>query len=381
MNTIWYILLVILGISVLVITHELGHYLMGKALGFTIVEFSVGLGPKLFGIKGKETEFTLRALPIGGSCRFYGEDQEVQDERCFNSKPAWRRFLVVLAGPLTNILTCVVLAFVMLLGFGEVVDRSSDELLIVQEVVKGGPAEEAGVQVGDVIVAIDGKPLQNSDAVSEAVSAADLHHLELTVLRGAQLQTNETKDGRLTTTETAVQGGTELTLTLGDLLDQETGEKRIKVTYARPSVRETVETYSVGKAAYMAFPYTWDLGKLVYQSIGMIVTGKASFRDMTGIVGTVDFVSDTMAQTKSATAAVDLFLWFMALIAVNLGIVNLFPLPALDGGRLIFIIIEMIRRKPVPPEKEGVIHLVGMVLLLVLMVALTVSDIMRCFGG
>ena len=121
--------------------------------------------------------------------------------------------------------------------------------------------------------------------------------------------------------------------------------------------------------------------KLVYQSIGMIVTGKASFRDMTGIVGTVDFVSDTMAQTKSATAAVDLFLWFMALIAVNLGIVNLFPLPALDGGRLIFIIIEMIRRKPVPPEKEGVIHLVGMVLLLVLMVALTVSDIMRCFGG
>ena len=113
----------------------------------------------------------------------------------------------------------------------------------------------------------------------------------------------------------------------------------------------------------------------------MILTGKAHFRDMTGIVGTVDFVSDTIAQTRTASAAFDLFLWFMALIAVNLGIVNLFPLPALDGGRLIFILIEMIRRKPVPPEKEGIVHLVGMVLLLGLMVALTVSDLMRCFGG
>ena len=138
MHTIWYILLTILGISVLVITHELGHFLMGRALGFTITEFSVGLGPKLFGIKGKRTEFTLRALPIGGSCRFYGEDQEVQDERCFNAKPAWKRFLVVLAGPLVNILTCVALCFGVLLAFGSFtmssetryIDRSTTRIFV-----------------------------------------------------------------------------------------------------------------------------------------------------------------------------------------------------------------------------------------------------------
>ncbi|MBR3129979.1 MAG: site-2 protease family protein, partial [Clostridia bacterium] len=113
----------------------------------------------------------------------------------------------------------------------------------------------------------------------------------------------------------------------------------------------------------------------------MILSGQASCREMTGVVGTVSFVSEEVAKTESASDAAELFLWFMALIAVNLGIVNLFPLPALDGGRLIFILIEMIRRKPVPPEKEGIVHLVGMVLLLALMVALTVSDIMRCFGG
>ena len=384
MQTIWYILLVILGISVLVITHELGHYLMGKWLGFTIVEFSVGLGPKLFGIKGKQTEFTLRALPIGGSCRFYGEDQEVQDDRCFNSKPAWKRFLVVLAGPLMNILTCVLLAFFLLLGRGEVVDRSVQEVLIVQEVLENGPAEAAGVQVGDVILAIDGKELVNSDEVGQAVSDADIRGLELTVLRGATVKSSETVQGRLTTSELSVEGGTQLTLKLGNLLDQETGDKKIKITYARPALSETVEQYSVGKAAYMAFPYTWELGKLIYESLGQIITGKANFRDMAGIVGTVDAVSKEVAQVAEKNTISDalyLFLWFMALIAVNLGIVNLFPLPALDGGRLIFIILEMIRRKPVPPEKEGIVHLVGMVLLLGLMLALTVSDIIRCFGG
>ena len=381
MHTIWYILLAILGISVLVITHELGHYLMGKRLGFTIVEFSVGLGPKLFGIKGKETEFTLRALPIGGSCRFYGEDQEVQDERCFNSKPAWKRFLVVLAGPVMNILTCTVLCFVMLLGYGEIVSQSEQEHLIVQKVEENGPADEAGVQVGDVLVSIDGKPLPDMAAVTKAVQEADIGELHLTVLRGATVTPNATKSGRRTTTEITVTGGTELDLTLHDLLDQQTGNKLMLVTIAHPKRTETIENLSVGKAALKSFPFTWDLGKLVYESIGMIFTGKAHFRDMTGVVGVVDFVSDTMAQTSSTSDAIDLFLWFMALIAVNLGIVNLFPLPALDGGRLIFIIIEMIRRKPVPPEKEGIVHLIGMILLLALMVALTVSDIMRCFGG
>ena len=381
MHTIWYILLTILGISVLVITHELGHFWMGRALGFTITEFSVGLGPKLFGIKGKRTEFTLRALPIGGSCRFYGEDQEVQDERCFNSKPAWKRFLVVLAGPLVNILTCVLLCFVMLLATGEVIAQSTQEHLIVQEVEAGGPAARAGVEVGDVLLSVDGETLENADALDAAIKKADPKGMTVTVLRNAKIEQTETKDGRRTTVETTAAGGTAQTLTLGDLIDQQTGNKRLKITYTHLPFSETVEQNSVGQAAYKAFPRTWELGKAVYESLWMLITGNAKFTDMTGIVGTVDVVSGAVAQAGSTSDAFSMLLWFMALIAVNLGIINLLPLPALDGGRLLFLIVEMIRKKPVPPEKEGLVHFVGMVLLLLLIVALTISDVIRCFRG
>ncbi len=402
LNTI----LVILGLSVLVITHELGHYLMGKWLGFTITEFSVGLGPKIFGIKGKETEFTLRALPIGGSCRFFGEDGKDEDDRdkkhpeafeegdpeekpeekpkepdprLFSSKPAWKRFLVVAAGPVVNILTCTVLCFVMLLSTGEVIESSTNELMVVDEVTENGPAAKAGMQPGDVIVSMDGKLLTNADDLDAALKDANMNGMTMDVLRGAEVETTETKDGRLTTTIVSANGGTRETLTFGSLLDQETGNKRIKIKFLHPPVTEVTEQYGVGKAALKAFPKTWEMGKLVYESLGMLIRGEARCSDMSGIVGTVDAVSGVMTEQTTASDRGFTFLWFMALIAVNLGIVNLLPLPALDGGRLIFIIIEMIRRKPVPPEKEGMVHLIGMVLLLGLMLALTIGDIIRCF--
>lgn len=379
MHTIWYILLTIPGISVLVITHELGHFFMGRALGFTITEFSVGLGPKLFGIKGKRTEFTLRALPIGGSCRFYGEDQEVQDERCFNSKPAWKRFLVVLAGPLVNILTCVLLCFVMLLAFGKTTEGT--QFIRVSEFLEDSPAEEAGVEVGDILVSIDGTGFDDYQTFTKLIKSADSSGMELVVLRGATIEEHVQQEGLIKQTDTTVTGGTEMTLHLTRFgIDQKTGNRLIGI---RPDVRTyslKEEKFTVWKAAYMAFPETAELGGLVYKSLGMIITGQASFRDMSGILGTVDAVSDIVAEQSTASDAINVFVWFMALIAVNLGIINLFPLPALDGGRLIFIILEMIRKKPVPPEKEGLVHFIGMILLLLLIVALTISDLLRCFG-
>ena len=381
MQTIWYILLAILGLSVLVITHELGHFLMGRWLGFTITEFSVGLGPKLFGIKGKQTEFTLRALPIGGSCRFYGEDQEIQDDRCFNAKPAWKRFFVVLAGPLMNILTAVVLSFVLLLAYGANGTYSQEEYLYVQEITPGGPAEKAGMETGDILLSVNGETFTDYYGFKAAIDKADVKGVTVTVLRGAEVKVSETKNGRVTENRTEVSGGEERILTVQNILDQETGNKLIKITIVRYPTWMTAETYNVWQAAYKAVPYTWDLAKSVYQSLWMIITGQAGFRDMAGIVGTVDYMSDAMAQAGSTSGTVSVFLVFMALIAVNLGIVNLLPLPALDGGRLIFLLLEMIRRKPVPPEKEGLVHLIGMIALLLLILALTISDIIRCFGG
>ena len=404
MQTIWYVLLAILGLSFLVITHELGHYLMGKRLGFTITEFSVGLGPKIFGVKGKETEFTLRALPIGGSCRFFGEDgkedgkdkphpeafedDEEKDEerpkepdpRLFSSKPAWKRFLVVLAGPLMNILTCVILCFVMLIGADVLLEQSKDVYLVVDTVYPNGAADKAGMQAGDVILAINGTELADAEALDAAMQKASMDGMTVTVLRNAAISTNQTTEDRITTTEATIDGTVE-TLQFGSLLDQETGNKMMNIAYRMLPHRQVTERYTVWKAAYMAFPETWNLAKAVYQSLGMLITGQASCRDVSGVVGTVDFMSDAMAESTSASDAWELFLWFMALIAVNLGIINLLPLPALDGGRLVFIVIEMIRKKPVPPEKEGMVHLIGMIALLLLMLALTISDIIRCFGG
>ncbi len=405
MHTIWYILLTILGLSILVITHELGHFLMGRWLGFTITEFSVGLGPKLFGIKGKQTEFTLRALPIGGSCRFYGEDgsedekdkkhpeafsEDIEkpseepkktDPRLFSSMPAWKRFLVVLAGPLTNIVTCVILCFVILLAYDSVKAVSAEGFPVVQNVIENGPADKAGVEAGDIILALDGKTIRSENDLKTAISEANADGAVLTVLRGAAIEEHTQKENRVTTVTRTTVGGETVTLSLADLIDQQTGDKKIKVEYLTYPDRIVTERYTVGKAALMAFPETWETGKLVYESLWMLVTGKASCRDMTGIVGTVDVVSDTVAQAETTSDAVYLFLFLMALIAVNLGIVNLLPLPALDGGRLIFIVLEMIRKKPVPPEKEGLVHLIGMIALLLLMLLLTISDVIRCFGG
>ena len=280
-----------------------------------------------------------------------------------------------------NVLTAVVLSFVLLLAYGATGEISDTEYLLVQEVVPGGPAAEAGMQAGDILVRVDGETFDNYDAFKAAIDKADVKGVTLTVLRNAEVKVEKTENGRVTESRTTVSGGEERLLTALNILDQETGNKLIKITIERYPIRSTVESYTVWQAAYQAVPYTWDLAKSVYQSLWMIITGKAGFRDMAGIVGTVDYMSDAMEQAGSASATASVFLVFMALIAVNLGIVNLLPLPALDGGRLIFIILEMIRKKPVPPEKEGIVHLVGMILLLGLILALTISDIIRCFGG
>ena len=206
--------------------------------------------------------------------------------------------------------------------------------------------------------------------------------MDLGVLRGAAAEATTTEDGGSKTTTVRLSGGTALTLHFTRLtIDQNTGDKRIAVGVYWHAYSYTEEQYTVWKAAYRAFPETWGLAKAVYQSLGLLVTGQARCSDVSGTIGVVDFMSQEMERSSTASEAFELFLWFMALIAVNLGIINLLPLPALDGGRLIFIIIEMIRRKPVPPEKEGMVHLIGMIALLLRIVALTVGDIVRCFGG
>lgn len=381
MTVVLYVLLAFLLLSVLIVLHELGHYLVGKWLGFTIVEFSIGLGPKIFGKKGKETEFTLRALPIGGSCRFYGEDQEVKDGRCFNAQKAWKRLLVVAAGPIVNILFAVLLAFVLLLAFGTTT-AGEETITRIAEVEAGSAAEKAELEVGDVLLSLNGTEIENNAMPAELLQSVRENEVELSIYRGGTFAVEETyREGDTTYTRYGLTGGEVIEVTVTDIRDPVTGNNRLGVSLQGLYVEEAYTEYNVATAFVGAFPYTWDIAKSVYEALGMLLSCEAGLSDMAGPVGTVDLMSDILASGRNVGEVLNLILVLLAMISVNLGIMNLLPLPALDGGRILFLLLEMIRKKPIAPEKEGMVHFIGMVLLLVLMLVLTVSDVLRCFGG
>lgn len=333
----------LLVLSVLVMIHELGHYLAGRLLGFTIVEYAVGMGPKLVGFKRKGIEYNLRALPLGGMCRFYGEDDGVADERCFNAQKAWRRFIVILSGPVMNFVLAFVLAMILLLGWG--VDDESK--IIIAQINEGSPAQAASLQVGDRFLSVDGKPVESYEALTDAVAAADSARMEVVVLRDGQEQT----------------------LVLTDLYNEERGANLMGVSLVFGMKRVTF-----GFALRRSASYCWEMAGLVFRSLGMLFSGEAQLKDMAGPVGIVQILGEA---TTSGWYTV---LTLCIMLSVNLGIVNLFPIPALDGGRLLFILIEWVRRKPVPPEKEGMVHLIGFGLLMILIVIITFNDVMRLLG-
>ncbi len=331
-------------LSVLVMIHELGHYTAGRLLGFTILEYAIGMGPKVVGFKKNGIEYNLRALPLGGMCRFYGEDDGVADERCFNAQKAWKRFIVILSGPLMNFVLAFVLAMILLLGWG-VPDETK---VVVQSVTENGPAAVAGLAVGDTFVAVDGQPVESVDGLTAAVRAADADHMEVVVLRD----------------------GAEKTLIFTDLYNAEKGANFMDTTIANG--RKKV---GVGFALRESAAYCWEMAGLVFKSLGMLFTREASIQDMAGPVGIVQLLGEA---TRSGWYTV---LNLCILLSVNLGVFNLFPIPALDGGRILFILIEWLRGKPVPPEKEGMVHLIGMGLLLILVVVVTFNDVLRLIRG
>lgn len=322
--------------------HELGHYLAGRALGFSILEFSIGMGPKLLKKQAKNgTEFTLRAFPIGGMCRFEGEDQQVQNERSFNAQKVWKRIIVVLSGPLTNLVFAILLSFVTLSFFG-------DYMPGIYEVAPDTPAAVAGVQVGDVIQDVNGKPIKLYYQITDMIVAADSDELTLTVLRN----------------------GESTTLHLSDIYNQEMGRNYIGVTITPERVM-----FGVGESALRSINYvTGTLGE-TFRFFGRVAQGNVSSSDAAGPVAIVAMISEAV---RSGGETV---LRLLVLISASLGIMNLLPIPAMDGGRLVFMVVEAIRGKPIAPEKEGMIHFVGLILLFGLIIFLTFNDVGNLIRG
>lgn len=340
-STIFYVLLALLLLGVLVTVHEAGHFLVARLCGIQVMEFSIGMGPKLFSHKGKRgTIYSLRVLPVGGYCKFYGEDEDVDDPRAYNKQAVWKRFLSVLAGPAMNFFAgfVIILVFVLAIGVYSYYPQ-------VKEVMPDMPAARAGVLTGDVLVGVNGLQVTNLQDISNAILQSDGAPVTLTVQRG-----NDYMDIDVTP-----QAGEEPgTYAIGILYGSE------RLTFLE-SVRFSADwCISIVQGV-------WDA------LIGLVTRGEGA-DEIAGPVGTIDVI-----QQQTRVGGLDAYIQLAALISLNLGLMNLLPIPALDGSRLIFFLIEAVRRKPVNPNVEGAIHMAGFALLMLVVVVFTYQDILRIF--
>ena len=345
-----YILLAIVMLGVIVTVHEFGHYLVGRLCGIGIVEFSVGFGPRLLGWERKGIQYSLRAIPLGGYCAFVGEDERNDDPRAMNNQPVWKRFITVLAGPFMNFVLAFIVCAIMLHGY-----FIAETYPIVDQAMAGMPAEAAGLIAGDRIVEVNGTDITNDSAgvsqIITTIQSGDLSRpIDVVVERDGQRQ-----DFAITAVPVTGEDGQSTRYQIGIVFSS--------------------RTYSFAESIREAGSYMAETTGMMLESLRNLIFKGEGLEDTAGTVGIIAVVA------QRAREGVYMVLWLMFIISLNLGIMNLLPIPALDGGRLLFLIVEMIRRKPIPPEKEGTVHAIGMVLLLGLFVVLTFHDIVRLVSG
>lgn len=347
MTMVWTILGAVLIFSVIIFVHELGHFLAARLFGVTVHEFSLGMGPALWQKKGKrETLYSLRAIPVGGYCQMEGENEESEDTGAFCNKNPLQRIVILTAGVFMNLL----LGFLIVLALTTASAAEGGGLpSTVVESVEAEASAAAFLQPGDRIVAVNGEGVNIRRDLSFALSKTQGEESTLTFVRdGKKYQES------FIPMEVAYEDGS-----LGYLV----------------GFRVAVVPMTLWGVLREAFFQTVWMVKLVFVSLGMLLKGQAGVQDMSGPVGVVHAMN-TVAQSGWIN-----LIYFAAFLAVNIGVMNLLPLPALDGGRVFFVLIELIFRKPVPREKEGWVHMIGLALLLLLMVYVTWNDLVRIFLG
>lgn len=342
------IFIAIIVFSILVIFHEFGHFIVAKANKIQVNEFSLGLGPTLFGFHIGETKYSLKLLPFGGACMMEGEDGESDNPRAFPNKPVWARILVVAAGPIFNFIMAFLFSFVILMCIGY--DKP-----VIENVMDGYPAQEAGLQAGDTIVKLN----HHRIFMFREISAYNTFH------SGETIDVTYRRDHKLYKT------------TMTPKYDEETQLYYLGVQgskeYERGNVLKCLE-YSVFVVRY------WI--DITLNSLKYLLTGHFNLNDLAGPVGIVKNMGDVYEESVTTSGYFYGFLNMLnwaVILSANLGVMNLLPLPALDGGRLFFMLIELITRKKIPVEKEGMVHFVGIVLLMGLMVVIMFNDIRKLF--
>lgn len=346
---VWTIAVALLCFGMMITVHEVGHFVTAKLFHVKVNAFAIGMGPAIFKRKRGETEYALRLIPMGGYVQMEGEDEDSADENAFNSKPVWQRLIVLAAGAFMNVAFGVVLV-ALLLGF-------SQDLIGTTKVARfydNAVSAQYGLQEGDEIVKINGRRLYSERDLGFLMLRDEDGVLDLTVRRGGELA--ELNGVRFETRE--VQG-------------------RTVIVYDFSVVGEEP---AFGNVFKNAFTQSASMARMVYLSLFDMVTGRYGISELAGPIGTVDVIADA-AQSAAEDGNLEAILTILALISINLGIANLLPLPALDGGRIFFLLIEAVRRKPVNPKYEGYVHAAGFMLLIALMLVVTYNDIVRIVKG
>ncbi len=368
---------------VMISLHEFGHFIFGKLLGFTVLEYAIGFGPAIFKKQGKSTLYSVRLIPFGGFCKFAGEDGEDKAEKGnFNEQSPLKRFIVLVAGAVFNILLGFIL-FCFITGAGKNIYTN-----VISETVPGTYMSEQDIMPGDRLIRVNGKKVSMYQDIQLYMSEIEPDkNIQITIERDGEKKNISFMPSLQHVTVTynedniiyseILNGKEEKTVIpyseevpKNDEFVGKTEESTRYLIGFRPQIEEVNALNIIPQS----FRMTKYVVKLLYKTIWDLVTGRGSMDMVSGPVGVVKEVNNAVnAGSQSLLYVINL----VALLTINLGVFNLLPFPALDGGRILFVIIEWIRRKPVSPEKEGMVHTIGFLILIGLMIFISYRDILN----
>lgn len=332
------IIIAIIAFGVLIIFHEFGHFIVAKSVGIKVEEFAIGMGPAICKFHRGETDYAIRVLPIGGFVRMLGEEEDSDDPRAFNKQSVLKRIAVIAAGPLMNFVLALILIIIITATVGIAVT-----LPIVDSVAPNTPAQKAGLMPGDKFISINGQEIDDIEEIRSIISANPDKPIPVVIERnGEQIELKVTPE-----------------------YNAESQAVQIGVIF-----KGQMQKVPFYKAIGYGCVQIYEMTKLMIVGIGQLIVGNGLDQVM-GPYGIVKIVGQAASQ-----GVIDL-LWLIAIISLNVGLINLVPFPALDGSHILFLAIEGIRGKPIDREKEAMVHFIGLVILMLFMIVVTFHDIMR----